>query len=116
MKRSFLRYARACACPALVSRSKTLVEEYADLFTAEDKLVAHILDEKARKVLNEESDDGMRILVEEAASYLRSRYPLVASERRLSHTDLNPTNILCNEGGEVEGLVDWGSFGLTHRA
>jgi hypothetical protein len=98
----------------LHTKSKAYMPQWIDKFGEKDELLTEILEDKVPKVLKEGLDKTAKEYVKKAASYLEQQRTLLKSERTLSHLDLNLPNVLINKGGIVEGLVDWGDFGLTH--
>ena len=96
------------------SRSKPYIPRWKAGFGGKDELLIHIFKDKAAQVLREGTDAAAKSQVNEAMGYLEERKDLLASERTLSHLDLNLNNILITKSNTVEGLVDWGGFGLTH--
>jgi Ser/Thr protein kinase RdoA (MazF antagonist) len=93
---------------------RPFVGQWQKEFGNSDSLLNHILNDKAEKVIIEERDQDILKAVKEAAEYLLNNKSLIEKEHTISHTDLNPNNILVGMGGKIEGLVDCGSFGLTH--
>lgn len=96
------------------TRSRAYIPEWTSRFGQKDALLRHILEDKARRVEQEEADPAIRRGIKHAATYLKDRVVSFSPGSTLSHTDLNLSNILINDGGTVKGLVDWGSFGLTN--
>jgi len=95
-------------------RSALYIPEWKTEFGDEDTLLTHIFNDKAAQVLRKGTGANAKSQVKEAVDYLEERKGLLASERTLSHLDLNLNNILVTKGNAIEGLVDWGDFGLTH--
>ncbi len=94
--------------------SKPHVERWKRAFWSHDDLLRHLLEEKAAQVIREEPNRSVVERVKEAARYLEDRRESLAAENTLSHCDLNLPNVLVNTSGHVNGLVDWGGFGLTN--
>ncbi|HEY5442570.1 MAG TPA: phosphotransferase, partial [Candidatus Saccharimonadales bacterium] len=101
---------------ALHAQSKTYTAQWKNTFGQEDKLLAHILKDKAGQVMREGPDKSVNARVKKAASYLQSQCESIASENTLSHLDYSLSNTQASHTGHVNGLVDWGDFGLTHPA
>ena len=99
---------------ALHTLSKVYAAQWKKTFGEEDKLLAHILKDKAGQVLREDSDQSINARVKNAAAYLQSRCKSVASENTLSHVDYTLSNTQVSRTGHVNGVVDWGGFGLTN--
>jgi len=99
---------------ALHSLSKAYIELWKRIDTSQDKLLEHVLDDKAAQVLREEPDKGVTARVKDAAQYLEDQRESLAPDNVLSHLDLSLSNILVSDTSHVNGLVDWGSFGLTN--
>ncbi len=98
-------------------QTKAFTLQYKKDTGAEDMLLHHIVDENAgkiKKIETEENDRQVRQWVDEAADYLQKELPQRTAEMTLSHQDLNLWNILIDGKGSVNGLVDWGDFGITH--
>lgn len=93
--------------------SKNYKEQWQPILGNEDKLLAHILEEKAAQVTHNGTDEDARTWAQDAASYLAGLRKALSSERVLSHQDLNPSNILVGTDGRVNGVVDWGGLGPT---
>lgn len=96
------------------TQSQPFISDWTRDFGEKDGLLLHIFNDKAGKVLKEETDKDIKKCVKGALTYLGEKKALFDSERTLSHLDLNLTNILVDAKGTIEGLVDWGSFGFTH--
>lgn len=94
--------------------SKPYIEHWKNAFGHEDKLLAHLLEDKAGYVMLQTSDQSIKARVKEAADYLESRRESLVRENTLSHLDLTLSNTQVSNTGRVNGLVDWGSFGLTN--
>jgi hypothetical protein len=96
------------------TRSQSYIPQWKAEFGGKDKLLTHIFKDKAAQVLRKGADVTAKNQVKEAVKYLEERKDLLTSERTLSHLDLNLNNILVTTANDIEGLVDWGDFGLTH--
>jgi len=96
--------------------SKSYIPQWRAGFSDEDKLLTHIFNDKAAQVLRKGTDHAAKRQVEDAVKYLEERKDILASERTLSHMDLNLNNILVTQDNAINGLVDWGDFGLTHSS
>ena len=96
------------------NQSTSYIPQWRARFSDEDKLLTHIFKDKAAKVMQKGDDSTAKSQVKDAVKYLEERKDLLVSERTLSHLDLNLNNILVTADNTVEGLVDWGDFGLTH--
>lgn len=94
--------------------SRPFIKTWTQNSGPQDHLLNHILKDKAGLVLKKETSKEIRTLVRNAANYLAKRDNKLKKEWTLSHLDINPTNVLIKPHGQIEGLVDWGSFGLTH--
>ena len=101
---------------SLHALSKAYTEQWRRAFGDKDKLLAHVLEDKAAQVMREGPDRSVNERVKNAAGYLQSRCESVASENTLSHLDLSLSNTQASDTGHVNSLVDWGDFGLTHPA
>ncbi len=99
---------------ALHTRSKTYVRRWQSTFGDKDKLLAHILGDKAGLVMREEPDRGVNARVKKAASYLEDKLLKSASANTLSHADFTLSNTQVDGTGHVHGLVDWGDFTVTN--
>ena len=95
-------------------RSASYIPQWKAEFGDEDTLLTHIFKDKAAQVLQKGTDATAKSQVKDVLEYLEKRKDLLVSERTLSHLDLNLNNILVTKDNAVEGLVDWGDFGLTH--
>lgn len=103
----------------LHSQARSFIDQYKKSVKSEDTLLRHIVDDnagKVKKVVTEENDKQVKQWVDDAARYLERRLPQLIEEQTLSHLDLNLSNILINKEGSINGLVDWGGFGLTHSS
>jgi hypothetical protein len=94
--------------------SKAYVEQWKRAFGEDDRLLAHLLEDKAAYVIREEADQSVNAQVKNAVEYLENQRDSLASENTLSHLDLTLSNTQVGDTGHVNGLVDWGSFGLTN--
>lgn len=94
--------------------SRAYVAQWKRTFTNEDRLLTHILEDKAAQVIREEPDPSVRSRVRDAARYLEEQCPPVASENTLSHLDFTLSNTQASPEGRVNGIVDWATFGLTN--
>ena len=99
---------------ALHTLSKAYAEQWKSAFGGEDKLLVHILEDKAAYVIRQGSDQHVSARVKDTASYLEKQRESLASENTLSHLDLTLSNTQVSDTGHVNGLVDWGDFGLTN--
>lgn len=99
---------------ALHTLSKAYAEQWKSTFGGEDKLLVHLLEDKAGRVIREGSDQSVNARVKKAADYLQSCCQSVASENTLSHVDFSLSNTQASDAGHVNGLVDWGDFGPTN--
>jgi aminoglycoside phosphotransferase len=96
------------------STSGPFVSQWINSFGSDDELFDQILKEKATKVLAEETDKRVLSWVAEVKGYLEDQEAQLMNQRCLSHIDLNLPNIIVNnDDHSIEGLVDWGAFGLT---
>jgi hypothetical protein len=101
---------------SLHALSKVYTEQWRRTFGEEDKLLAHILEDKAAQVMREGSDRSVNERVKHAAGYLQTRCQSVVSENTLSHLDYTLSNAQVSHTGHVNGFVDWGDLGLTNPA
>jgi hypothetical protein len=92
----------------------TYVEQWKRKFGAEDVLLTHVLEDKAKPVLSEGSDSSVIRRVTDAAHYLKRECSPLAQESTLSHLDFSLANAQVDPDGRLYGIVDWGSFGLTN--
>lgn len=101
---------------SLHALSKAYIEQWIRTFGEKDKLLAHILEDKAGQVVREGPNRSVNERVKHAAGYLQSQCVSVASENTLGHLDYSLSNTQVSNTSHVHGLVDWGDFGLTHPA
>lgn len=94
--------------------TKKYSKQWTSEFGEQDELLTHLFEDKAAKVLKEEKNQKIKLSVKEASAYLKGKESMLLSNRTLSHLDLNLTNIIINNDNQVEGLVDWVSFGFTN--
>jgi hypothetical protein len=90
------------------------VEQWKPKSGTEDILLTHILEDKARRVLSEGSDNDLVRRVADAADYLERECKALASDNTLSHHDFSLANAQVSPDGRLYGVVDWGMFGLTN--
>ena len=94
--------------------SKAYMEQWQRTFGEGDRLLAHILGDKAAQVMREEPDQSVRTRIKDAAAYLENQCRSQASENTLCHVDFSLSNTQASDTGHVNGLVDWGGFGITN--
>lgn len=99
---------------AMHSLAKAYTQQWKRTHGDEDTLLTHILEDKAGLVISEETDGEVVRRVTDAASYLEDRCRPLASDNTLSHLDFSLANAQVEVGGQLNGLVDWGDFGLTN--
>jgi len=100
----------------MISKLSFFWEDWSNINGQADELFIHIIDDKAEKVLQEEENQTIFIIVKEAMEYLLQKEICFKDTRTLSHIDMNFGNIIINDKLEVEWFVDWGSFWYTYPA
>lgn len=99
---------------AIHTRSNAFVGQWKDQRGDNDELLTHIIEDKAGQVQREEPDESIAQRVSVAANYLQEVCASLTKEKTLSHLDFTLDNTQVDEGPRIVGIVDWGSFGLTH--
>lgn len=93
---------------------KTYIEQWKRKYGTEDIMLAHILNDKARAVLSENSDSSATERVADAARYLKKECAALASTNTLSHLDFSLANTQTDLNGRLYGIVDWGMYGFSN--
>ena len=99
---------------AMHINSKPYIEEWTRKSGHTDKLLGHILNDKAAAVISEGSNSDVVGQVRDAANYLKEQCSSLTPTNTLCHLDFSLANIQTDVSGKLYGLVDWVYFGPTN--